>query len=101
MPEYNDKDLIKMQNDAMKRVMEMQRRAKESYSAAQSPAATTGQNAGGPVFSSLGPTAQETFSHQSKSDMQNPIPCPDLVKQLFILLGTDDPILNAALAYLL
>lgn len=87
MPEYSDKDLIKMQNDAMKRVMEMQRRAKESYSVSQSPAA---QN-----LSQQTP-AQESFSRQSA-----PMPCPDLVKQLFILLGTDDPILSAALAYLL
>ena len=113
MPEYSDKHLIQMQNDAMKRVMEMQRRAKESYSAAQSPSPQTGQKSGGPIFSSQGPAAPEVFSQQPKSytpspvqpqnsmPSQSPIQSPDLVKQLFILLGTDDPILNAALAYLL
>ena len=116
MPEYNDNDLIKMQNDAMKRVMEMQRRAKESYSTAQSP---PGQNPGAqvgpgqasakPVFSSqgsampqqFGPHGQGPVQNPTQNPAQNPIQIPDLIKQLFILLGTDDPILNAALAYLL
>lgn len=122
MPEYSDKDLIQMQNDAMKRVMEMQRRAKESYSAAQSP---SGQSSAGqipvsqippvqkssmPVFSSQGPAASEIFSqpklytpsqNQTPAQTQTPMQSPDLIKQLFLLLGTDDPILNAALAYLL
>ncbi len=126
MPEYSDKDLIQMQNDAMKRVMEMQRRAKESYSAAQSPGqSSAGQNSGGqipvsqippvqksakPVFSSQGPAASEVFSQpkpytptqiQTSAQSQTPLQSPDLIKQLFLLLGTDDPILNAALAYLL
>ena len=112
MPEYSDKDLIQMQNDAMKRVMEMQRRAKESYSAAQSPSPQTTQRSGGPVFSSQGPAAPEVFSQpksytpipvqtQNPTQPQSPLQSPDLVKQLFLLLGTDDPILNAALAYLL
>lgn len=127
MPEYSDKDLIQMQNDAMKRVMEMQRRAKESYSAAQSPSgqSSAGQSIAGsipvsqippvqkssmPVFSSQGPAASEVFSQaklytptqiQTSAQSQSPLQSPDLVKQLFLLLGTDDPILNAALAYLL
>ena len=122
MPEYSDKDLIRMQNDAMKRVMEMQRRAKESYSSAQSHPGPnpSEQNSGGqtppvqksagPVFSSQGPAASEVFSQpklytptqvRTSAQSQNPTQSPDIIKQLFLLLGTDDPILNAALAYLL
>ena len=82
-----------MQNDAMKRVMEMQRWAKESYSVTQGPA---GQN-----FSSQTPAGQEAFVHQTDPAAQGPIPCPELVRQLFLLLGTGDPVLSAALAYLL
>ncbi|HNX13387.1 MAG TPA: hypothetical protein PK854_00760 [Oscillospiraceae bacterium] len=96
MPEYNEKDLIKMQNDAMKRVMEMQRRAKESYSASQTPE----QNSPEPTFSSQSGAAQEEVFLQSKS-FHPPMQSPELVRQLFILLGTDDPVLSAALAYLL
>jgi len=96
MPEYSEKDLIKMQNDAMKRVMEMQRRAKESYTSAQVP----DQNSFEPTFSSQGPAAQGEAFLQSKP-LHPPIQSPDLVRQLFMLLGTDDPILSAALAYLL
>lgn len=100
MPEYSEKDLLKMQNDAMKRVMEMQRRAKESYSSSQNPSVPApGQKPFEPLFSSQ--EAQDAFNKQSKPDTQNTAPCPDLVKMLFLLLGTDDPILSAALAYLL
>ena len=101
MPEYNEKDLIQMQNDAMKRVMEMQRRAKESYSTAQIPSPQTGQKSVGPVFTSQGPVVREEDYLPSDSHATPPIQSPDLIRQLFILLGTDDPILSAALAYLL
>jgi len=97
MPEYSEKDLIQMQNDAMKRVMEMQRRARESYSSAQIP----GQNPGGQVYSPQGSSVQETFSQQPEPCAQSPVQSPDLVRQLFLLLGSGDPILSAALAYLL
>lgn len=96
MPEYSEKDLIKMQNDAMKRVMEMQRRAKESYTAAQVP----GQNSSEPTFSSQSLTPQDEAFLQSKP-FHPPMQNPELVRQLFMLLGADDPILSAALAYLL
>ncbi len=78
MAGFNDEQLKKMQEDAMRRVFELQRRAKLSYDRAQQPPGEPDDR----------PQPQADFT-----------PSPQLPRALGELVN--DPILRAALAYLL
>lgn len=94
MPELSDNELIKMQNDAMKRVQEMQKRARLTYDAAQGNPA--------PTAPTTVPTVPTVPGEKAAPSASPRIGDEDLPRLLLSLLSAaGDPVLNAALSYLL
>ena len=87
MGEYDDRELQRMQNEAMRRVMEMRRRAGESF-----------ENAGQPVMPVMN-APQTDAPDGARRDYGDNGGIAGLL--LLVTAHCSDPLLNAALAYLL